>query len=471
MSFLAYDLTFLIIFSLAVGIFLYIERKKLKRDGPMFLYKTSIGLSIIAFLGHRYKKTLKFLSYIVVACGYVLMFLMIYFLWQMLKLFFSPEFVRMVKIPPLMPIIPYLPAIFKVDWLPPFYFTYWILALAIVAIVHEGAHGIFAKFYGVKIKSTGFGFLGPFLAFFVEQDDKQMTKKKIFPQLTILAAGVFANIVIGFLFLILMIGFSATAYHPAGAMFNDYSYSIANSSTIQDAIFLNKTLGVDGLNLTKIELYNKTYFVSPDVRKLSKEQLEEAGYIKLYQDLPAINVGLSGAIVYINNHSIRNYSDMAILSQFKPGDKIVMVTKDITNKNKTLTRYQLTLGADYENKSRAVIGTAILQQRYNSLGRMLSKIVNEFRQPYTYYEPRYSPELIIFIYNLLWWIFIINISVALSNMLPAFIFDGGRFWYLTVLAITKKEKLAMQVFKVFTWALLAFFTLLMLLWAKGIFIK
>jgi hypothetical protein len=60
------------------------------------------------------------------------------------------------------------------------YFTYWIVAIALVAIFHEGFHGIFARFYNIKIKSTGFGFLGPFLAFFVEQDDKQMQKAKPF---------------------------------------------------------------------------------------------------------------------------------------------------------------------------------------------------------------------------------------------------------------------------------------------------
>ena len=53
----------------------------------------------------------------------------------------------------------------------------------------------------------------------------------------------------------------------------------------------------------------------------------------------------------------------------------------------------------------------------------------------------------IFIYDLLWWLIIISISVALVNMLPVGIFDGGRFFYITVLAMTKKEKVAKKSFK------------------------
>ena len=470
MSFVVYDLTFLVLFSLAIGIFLYKKRKKLDKEGIMFLYRTKFGLKIIDYLGKKHPRTMKFLSYIIVFSGYVLMLLMTYFLWQMVALFFKPEFVRLVKIPPLMPIIPYLPEIFKVDWLPPFYFTYWIVALAIVALVHEGAHGIFARFYGVKIKSTGFGFLGPFLAFFVEQDDKQMTKKKIFPQLTILGAGVFANILVGFIFFLLMVGFSVMAYSPAGVMFNDYSYSVGNGSMVKDINFLNQTLVIDGLNLTKIELYNQTYYIPEETRELYSNLTADTP-IKFYHDLPAINQAIKGFIVQINEQEIKTYNDINISGQFKPGDNITLVTKEIVGKNKTFHTYNITLGESYQTEGTAALGTVVLQQRRNTIGSWIFKWTNSFREPYTYYEPKYNAELIIFIYNLFWWVVIINISVALSNMLPAFIFDGGRFWYLTVLAITKREKIATGVLRVFTWILLGVLALLMLLWAKGIFFK
>ncbi len=155
MGFLLYDLTFLAVFSLFVIIFLYKRRKNLKREGLLYLYRTKVGIKLINFIGKRYRRTLKVLSYFVVLTGYVLMISMLYLLGKLVYLFFKfPEVVRAIKVPPLMPLIPYLPSIFKIEFLPPFYFTYWILAVAIIAISHEFSHGIFARFNNIKVKSS-----------------------------------------------------------------------------------------------------------------------------------------------------------------------------------------------------------------------------------------------------------------------------------------------------------------------------
>ena len=47
-----------------------------------------------------------------------------------------------------------------------------ISALAIVAIPHEFAHGIFARLNNLRVKSSGFALFGPILAAFVEPDEK-----------------------------------------------------------------------------------------------------------------------------------------------------------------------------------------------------------------------------------------------------------------------------------------------------------
>jgi len=85
---------------------------------------------------------------------------------------------------------------------------YWILILAVIAITHEFAHGIFMKRYNIKIKSTGFGFfpffLPVFLAAFVEQDPKSFEKADKIKQMAVLAAGTFANFLTGVLFFIII---------------------------------------------------------------------------------------------------------------------------------------------------------------------------------------------------------------------------------------------------------------------------
>jgi len=436
----------------------------------MYLYRTSIGLKIIDYFGSRYKKTLTVLSYVSVTMGYILMIAMVWLMYQTTRLFFQPAFVQAVKIPPLMPLVPYISDIFQVTWLPPFYFTYWIIVLALIAITHEGAHGIFARFYNVRIKSTGFGFLGPFMAFFVEQDDKQMQKKKIFPQLTILSSGVFANILTAVLFFVIMVGFFNMSYTPAGVIFTDYTFSIFPASIIQNATVSNEIIKLDGLNLTRIEIENQSYFASAEMISLKTKNSTNVTLIGLYQDQPAIRHAMQGAIIGINNKTITNHSDFEeIMANMKPGENITLVTKFKQGTNTTLITYEFALGKDYANESKPVIGTASLMLKSTTLKGFFYKAINFFKDPAVNYEPKYNEELTIFVYNLLWWIVLISISVGLSNMLPAFIFDGGRFWYLTVLGITGHKKLAERVFKVFTFLLLAVFALLMALWVVGMF--
>jgi len=197
MSIYIYDITFLVLFTAFVIWFLYSRRANLKREGIMYLYKTQWGVRFINYVGGKYKRTLSVLAFVAVVCGYFLMAAMMYFLYQLVYVYlFVPEVVRAIKIPPLIPLVPYLPEAFNVSFLPPFYFTYWIIAIAVIAIFHEFAHGVIARRYGVNIQTTGFGFLGPFLAAFVEPDEKQMEAKPKYQQIAILSAGVFTNLVL-----------------------------------------------------------------------------------------------------------------------------------------------------------------------------------------------------------------------------------------------------------------------------------
>jgi hypothetical protein len=163
MDFTTYDLILLAIFVVFVAIFLYRHRQNLKREGLLLLYKTGVGVRIIDKIGKKYKKTLNVLGWISIVLGFLLMLGMLYLFGRMVWLYvFQGQIVQLVKVPPITPLLPYLPQIFNLN-LPPFYFIYWIVIIAIVAIVHEFSHGIFARHKEVKIKSTGFGFFPFFL--------------------------------------------------------------------------------------------------------------------------------------------------------------------------------------------------------------------------------------------------------------------------------------------------------------------
>src|SRR3989344_7120474 len=157
MNIMFWDLTLLGMFIVAISVFLYLKRRNIKRDGILLLYHTKWGIKLIDRFGKKHKKSLKVLGYLSVFVGYVLMILMIYFSVKILWVYlFQSEVVKAIKVPPITPLIPYLPQIFQLNFLPPFYFSYWIVILAIVAITHEFFHGIFAKISKVRTKTTGF---------------------------------------------------------------------------------------------------------------------------------------------------------------------------------------------------------------------------------------------------------------------------------------------------------------------------
>jgi hypothetical protein len=316
MSFILYDVTFLVLFALFIIIFLYLKRHNLKREGLLYLYRTKFGLKVIDFTTKKFSGLLKPLQYVIITSGYLLMVFMIWLLARFAYFYITSSYaVKAIKIPVVMPLIPYLPELFKVDYLPPFYFTYWIIIIAIIAIPHEFAHGIFAKLNKIGIRSTGFGFLGPFLAAFVEQDEKQMQKANKFSQLSVLAAGTFANLVVGIVFALILWLFFASAFTPVGVNFNTYSIEPVNISAITSI----SNVSINNQTFLKISAGNQSYFT--DTAFYEEIQKNETPYILAYDDSPAFNAGLSGAIAEIDGNKILSYDDLnSTLSSYKPCD-------------------------------------------------------------------------------------------------------------------------------------------------------
>jgi len=461
MNFVLYDITFLILFTLGIVIFLYKRRHNLKREGLLYLYKTSFGIKLLERATKKYRKILKPLQYVIVTSGYILLgvmlWLLVKFTWFYLA---SPSAAKALKVPVVMPLIPYLPNLFNISYLPPFYFTYWIIIIAIIAIPHEFSHGLFARLNKIKILSTGFGFLGPFLAAFVEQDDKQMKKAKIFPQLSVLAAGTFANVIMTVLFGLIFWLFFVTAFTPAGVNFNTYSISAVNISSISGISFVTLD-NATNYTLAQVSAGNKTYFATQSMLDSLNET--NATQVILYDDSPALKSKLVGAVYEINGIKITNPQQLnASLSSFNPGDNVTIAT--ITSDKQTRT-YNITLS---ETNGRAFLGIGLLSYESSGVMGKFYSLIAKIKDPFIYYESRIG-DIGIFIDNLLWWIVLVNLSVALMNMLPAGMFDGGRFFYLTILAITKKKSIAEKAFKVSTWILLGILALLIIKWALVIF--
>jgi membrane-associated protease RseP (regulator of RpoE activity) len=121
-----------------------------------------------------------------------------------------------------------------------------------------------------------------------------------------------------------------------------------------------------------------------------------------------------------------------------------------------------------DRDGKAALGVWQLTGDDKGLINSVLKLFEKMKNPSLHYETNLG-DIGWFIYYLLWWIVVINILVALFNMLPLGILDGGRFFYLTIWGITGKEKLGKKAYSIITWALLAMLALMMVKWVFRFF--
>jgi len=485
-SILIYDFVFLTIFIIFIVIFLYKNKKNLTREIKVaFLYKTQWGVKLINYVGKKYKRTLGVLQYVIIALGYVLMAGILWMIARSVYIYLThaKEITDLIKAPPIAPVIPYFPTLFGMrSFFPPFYFTYFLVSLAIVAIVHEFSHGILMRFHNVKIKSTGFLFLGPFLGAFVEQDEEDMKKASKPAQLSILGAGVFANVVFGIIFTLLWVGLFFVTFTPSGAIYNTYSLSRVEIGSISEiggmpienptaqdivnlvngsGISLDLVTGINGvqINFTRVIAGDNAYFMTPEFVNMLNEDTE---YMILYNDLPAINAGIKGTIIEIGGNKIASSDDLdGVMKNYNPGDEVKITTRY----NNEILKYDIILGSSSLVPGRALIGVGHNGEIQMNFADILS-VFMRFKDPFTDYQVNH--QFLLFLYYLVFWILIINYLVALFNMLPVAALDGGRFFFLTVWGITKSEKVARFAYKWIGLTILAGFLLMMLAWLFGI---
>ena len=189
-----------------------------------------------------------------------------------------------------------------------FYVPFWpgIIAIAVLAVVHEFSHGIVAAMEGIKLKSTGFGLLAILPLAFVELDEKQMAKKSRLARLRVAAAGPFANLVTW----LVLTGVIMLLFAPA----------------------LNHIVVYDGLNITSVE-----------------------------DNSPAQLAGIHAGIILtsINNHSVRTIDDfLTAVKEIKPGDNVTVVASNET--------YVISTIANPGDESKPYMGVLLVQSSHIS---------------------------------------------------------------------------------------------------------
>ena len=299
------QLTSALIFLALLALVLFFKRKNLALQKIWFpflyfvMYRTKIGLKFMDNTSKRHPRLLKFLGYFGVFIGFAGMTLLAFTLTKNLAVLLTrPEAVSGVGL--------VLPFKVKGAFYVPFF--YWIISIFILAAVHEFSHGIIARLYGLKIKSSGLAFLCILLpiipAAFVEPDEKKLFKKPAKEQLSVFAAGPFANILLAILVLLL------------------FNFTLAP--------YIQSIMHEDGVKING--------FIEGDISYPAKE----AG------------ISVSEIIIGIDDIEVNAVDNLSTaLMDKKPGDSITLTTKNQS--------YEIILAENPENRSKAYLGVYLLQ--------------------------------------------------------------------------------------------------------------
>ncbi len=355
-----------IIFAILVGLYIYKDRKKFERQsGIVFLRRTQVGKHAIIGLGERFPRFWKHLGTAGVVIGFVLsVFVVATLILNLANITAlkgtgaaSPGLAFLIPSPTQTAVMG--PGFLAVP------FWYWIIAIALLVIVHEGLHGVMSATGRIKIKSLGWGILLIIPLAFVEPDEKKLQKKSFWIQQRVFAAGSLANFILAAVCLvILVVGFSGI-YQGSGA-----------------------------------------------------------GFQALIKGLPAEQVNLTGVIVSIDNHTIKDAKDLsAALKEIGPDKTVTVKTKVVKETLIEDQEYRLTTVSEPNaTTTRGFIGVT---------GVTTQQIIKTELLSYA--------GILLFFQGLFFFLFLINFGVGLANLLPIGPLDGGRMWDLVFKRLSKKH--------------------------------
>lgn len=215
----------MISFFLLLSILILVFRKKFTWHSFLKIfyfgmYKTKVGLKLMDSWAKKYPGMLTAVCYAAIAAGFLGMIVVTFDLGRSLYSVIAGTSTLTVGL--------VLPVEAKGVFYVPF--AYWIISILAILIVHEFSHGLIARLHKIKVNSSGIAFLGIIIplipAAFVEPDEKQLRQASRFKQLSVYAAGPFANIVFGLIFLgifaLLLNPFADSLYNYEGVKISDF---------------------------------------------------------------------------------------------------------------------------------------------------------------------------------------------------------------------------------------------------------
>jgi membrane-associated protease RseP (regulator of RpoE activity) len=293
------------------------------------------------------------------------------------------------------------------------FFEGWI-ALILIMVVHELAHGILARKIKVKVKSFGLLLLGFFpIGAFTEPDEKQLKEAKPKDALLVYAAGPVINLL--FALIIFIIVFAI------GIISAGYVSQIQLQST-------------DGVYLTDLSQY--TGLCNLGVKSENYDALIPL-YLQLDTNKELFFQNYTAKIIEFDNNKINNKLDF---------------TKALSNaidNNKASVNFSIFV--QDENKTKSFVHNFDL--KVNSDNTLGVKVIESQKDDYNF---SFWYLLLTFILTTLTWTYLLSFMVGFFNFVPVKLLDGGQMLSLLMIQFfTNKmsEKKQNKVIRITYWTI------------------
>ena len=446
-----------------IPFYFYVRTGKLEKYGmvhwgPAVMFRTKLGLKIMDRLA-KYKRFWNFFGIVSRILTVILMafiiFIVIVDLLMLPRMFGGPNISieYALAIPGLNPMLP---------------LVYGLIGLIIAMVVHELAHGIQSRTNDIEVKSSGLLYIVVPMGAFVEPNDEDVNNASRGARMNMFSAGIATNVTLAaVLFIVMSAGMlgSLTTDHGDSPAVMGIS---ANSPAITAGIPTTSIM-LDWATESDLDLDPSA---TMDLRYLTKDGERTATGFRMgvfvadvASDSPAAAFDMKGKFLYkIDGQVVKNLEFLSgKLDATSPGDviPITLLNADGTNE----TTVSVTLKSHPDNSSKGYIGVYMnysgmvfvtpndvlaLAKNPFAFSESISDIgydaISYIGSPFRGYSP--LPESVQWWYDAgngfwiavtaIYWIFWLNLVLAIFNALPAKTFDGGALFHGGVDWITEK---------------------------------